>query len=228
MKITLCLVTWNEIDGCKHDVPLINKKAFDDIYAIDGGSKDGTREYLKKQKIPVYTQKKKGLNAAHILAVKKCKTEAIIFFHPKGTVPIADTLKFRKLFEEGYEFVVASRMIKGSKNEEDNYFFKPRKWLVLSLAIIISLLWRKEGHLVWDVLHGFRGMTVKTFEKINPEKTQPTIDIDGVITSYKKKIKRIEFPTKEKPRIGGKTHFKTIPFGLKILKYLFKEIFFQD
>ena len=46
MKFALCLITWNEIDGVKHDVPLIDRSKFDQIYCIDGGSTDGTVEYL--------------------------------------------------------------------------------------------------------------------------------------------------------------------------------------
>ena len=168
MKIALCLITWNELDGCKHDVPLIKKNAFNEVFAIDGGSKDGTIEYLRKNKIPVHIQSKKGLNAAHILGVEKCKSDAIIFFHPKGTVPVSDTLKFHKFFEKGYQFIVASRMMKGGKNEDDDSFIKLRKWLVLSLGGLLSLLWRKKGNVIWDVLHGFRGMTLETFKKTNP------------------------------------------------------------
>lgn len=228
MKITLCILTLNELEGCKHDIPLIKREAFEEIYAIDGNSKDGTIKYLRQQKIPVHTQIKKGLNAAHALAVKKCKTDAIIFFHPKATVPVSDTLKFRKFFKQGYELIVASRIVKGGINEEDNNIIKPRKWLVIVLASISSFIWRKGGNPIWDVLHGFRGITVKAFSKINPPEIGATIDIAGVIGSYKKNLKRIEFPTKEKPRQSGETHFKTIPFGVEISKYLLKSIFKQS
>ena len=29
MRIALCLITWNEIDGVNHDVPLIDRSKFD-------------------------------------------------------------------------------------------------------------------------------------------------------------------------------------------------------
>lgn len=228
MKITLCLLTFNELVGCKHDVPLIQRNKFDEIYAIDGGSKDGTQEYLKKEGIPVYIQPKKGLNAACCYAIEKCKTDAIIFFHPKGTIPVDDTLKFKKFFEEGYEFIVASRNMKASKNEEDNKILKPRKWFVTCLASFASILYKKEGDTIWDVLHGFRAITVKAFKKINPVDYGLSIDIEMVIRSYKKRIKRIEFPTKESPRLAGETHFKAIPTGIKLLKYLYREFKRKD
>jgi len=223
MKISLCLITLNELEGCKKDIPLINKNCFEQIYAIDGGSSDGTIQYLRKQNIPVYIQKQKGLNAAHLYAVKKCKSDAIIFFHPKGTIPVKDTLKFRKFLQQGYDLVVASRMIKGARNEEDDKIIKPRKWFTLGVAYISAMLWKKEGNTIWDILHGVRGINIKTFKMIDLPVEGITIDINTVVGTYKNKIKRIEFPTKEMPRISGETHFKPIPTGIQILKYIFKE-----
>ena len=58
-QISLCLIIKNEIDGCKHDIPLLSLNKFDEIFAIDGGSTDGTIEFLREKKIKVFKQKKK-------------------------------------------------------------------------------------------------------------------------------------------------------------------------
>ena len=115
MKISLCLLTMNEVVGCKNDVPQINRELFDEVYAIDAGSTDGTIEYLQSQKIPVHIQPQKGLNAACVYAFEKCTTDAVIFFHPKGSISVSDTEKFRSFFEQGYELIIASRNIEGGK-----------------------------------------------------------------------------------------------------------------
>ena len=225
MKIALCFITWNEIDGVKHDIPLINRTMFEQIYCIDGGSTDGTVEFLESQGIPVYKQTAKGLNQACIDGCNRCECDAFVFFHPKGTIPVEDTYKFREFFEQGYEFVVASRMMKESLNEEDSQVFKPRKWFVLGLGFMAKLFFKREGNTIWDTLHGFRGMTVAAFKKLKISNFPVSIDIEMVCRSYKFKIKRIEFPTKESPRIAGETHFKAWPTGKKILKYFIWEIF---
>ena len=224
MTVALCLLTWNELEGCKHDIPLIDRTKFDEIYCIDGGSTDGTVEYLTEQGIVVYPQTAKGLNQACKDGAEKCTCDAFVFFHPKGSIPIEDTYKFRKYFEEGYDLVVGSRMLKESRNEEDGKFLKPRKWFVLGLGLLSAMLFKKEGNRIKDVLHGFRGMKKESFLALNISDFSPSVDIEMVSRSYKFKMKRIEFPTKEQERIAGSTHFKAIPTGKKLLKYIFWEI----
>lgn len=228
MTIGLCLLTWNEIEGCKHDVPLIDRNKFDQIYCIDGGSTDGTSEYLTSQGIEVYQQSKKGYNYACKDAALRCKCTAFIIFHPKGSVPVEDTYKFRFLFEQGYEFIIASRMMKGAHNEEDDKIIKLRKWFVLGLGLVAKMFYKREGNTVWDVLHGFRGITVEAFNKMNISNFPMSFDIETCCRAYKFKIKRIEFPTYEKARIAGCTHFKAISSGWNFIKYVLWEFIRKD
>lgn len=224
MRIALCLLTWNEIDGVKHDIPQIDRAKFEQIYCIDGGSTDGTVEYLESQGIRVYQQTAKGINQACLDGVEHCECDAFVFFHPKGTIPIERIYQFRKFYEEGYEFVVGSRMMKGAHNEEDERFLKPRKWFVLGTGLLAMILFKREGNTVWDTLHGFRGMTTEAFKRISISNFDRSIDIEMVCRSYKYHLKRIEFPTQERPRIGGQTHFKAVSSGWQVLKYIAWEI----
>lgn len=224
MTVALCLITWNELEGCRHDIPLIDRTKFDEIYCIDGGSTDGTVEYLTEQGIPVYRQTAKGLNQACKDGAEKCTCDAFVFFHPKGSIPVEDTYKFRKYFEEGYDLVIGSRMLKESRNEEDGRLLKPRKWFVLGLGMLSAILFRREGNRIKDVLHGFRGMKKDKFLALDISDFNPSVDIEMVSRSYKLRMKRIEFPTQERERIAGTTHFKAIPTGKKLLKYMFWEI----
>ena len=122
MKLSLCLLTWNELNGCKLVLPKIPKKEFAEIFCIDAGSNDGTQDYLRKKGIPVYQQPKKGLNVACVFAFTKCKQDALIFFHPKGSISPKELKKFKFYFKNGHDLVVASRNIPGGKNEEDDFF----------------------------------------------------------------------------------------------------------
>jgi glycosyltransferase involved in cell wall biosynthesis len=224
MRISLCLIVWNELESCRLDVPRLPRDAFEEIFAVDGGSTDGTVEYLQSQGIVVYTQPHVGLNVAYVHANAMAHCEAVVVFFPKATTPVEDLRKFRPLFDEGYELIVASRQISGSVNEEDAGLWRPRKWSVLGLAVLAAILWRREGHWVRDVLHGFKGWSREAFTRMEILDHGLSIDVEMVVRAYKLRIKRAEFPSAEKSRNYGVTHFKFWPTGKKLLAYLWFEI----
>jgi glycosyltransferase involved in cell wall biosynthesis len=225
MSVSLCLIVWNELEGCKKDVPLIPRECFDEIYAVDGGSTDGTIEYLESQSIKVFPQSKRGLNVAYIDASNNSKCDNVVVFFPKGTIDPAFLKDFIPKIEENYELIVASRNMKGGRNEEDEHLFRPRKWFVTSLALCAMILWKREGKPIWDVLHGIKAFNNKAFKKMDILDYGVSIDIEMVARAYKKRIPRCEIPVQEFAREYGETHFKAFATGKKLLKYMLFEIF---
>ena len=228
MKISLCLIVWNELQGCQTDVPKLPIDEFDEVFAVDGGSSDGTVEYLESQGISVHRQPKKGLNAAYVHANDIASGDAVVVYFAKGTLPTDDLRKFRPLFEKGNELIIASRQLPGSVNEEDSHLFRPRKWAVMGLAGAAALVWRREGAWVRDVLHGFKGWKRSAFTQMKVLDTGLSIDIEMVVRAYKLRIPRIEFPTIEISRAYGETHFKIWPTGKRLLSYLWFELKRKD
>ena len=224
MRLTLCLLTWNELAGCENDVPHLPLDEFDEVYAIDGGSKDGTIEYLRGRGITVHPQDRPTYNGAYLCAFRHCTTDALVFFHPKGSIDPASVLAFRPLFEQGADLVIASRIGPGARNEEDDHFLKHRKWFVMGLGLLISLLWRRSGTHVWDVLHGFRGMRKDAFFAIDPLPAGVSIDLEMVARAYRQRMRIATYPVEERPRLGGSTHFKAWPTGKRLLKYVWSEL----
>jgi glycosyltransferase involved in cell wall biosynthesis len=223
MRISLCLIVWNELQGCQNDVPKLPLDAFDEVFAVDGGSSDGTEAYLESCGIPVHAQPKRGLNAAYVHANEVATGDAVVVFFPKGTLPASDLLRFRQLFDQGNHLVIASRQMKGAINEEDSELLRPRKWAVRGLALFAAVIWRREGYLVLDVLHGVKGWTKSAFKQMKILDHGLSIDIEMVVRAYKLRLERAEFPTSEFSRDYGETHFKIWPTGKRLLAYLWYE-----
>lgn len=224
MKISLCLIVWNEFEGCEFDVPLLPRDNFYEIFAVDGGSTDGTVEYLEAQGIPVYKQPVKSLNAAYHHAVHQCTGDYLVVFFPKGTIDPACVRVIAQTLEKNKDLVIASRNIKGGKNEEDDQWVRPRKWGVLILAIFSALIWRREGPWIHDVLHGVKGFSIASFRQMNISTLGVSIDLEMVIRSYRLKQSRMEIPVIESSQVAGDTHFKILPTAKRLAVFLCKEL----
>lgn len=223
MTISLALLVRNEVSGCRIDVPNLPRGHFDEVYAIDGGSTDGTVEVLESAGIPVYRQPRPSLNYAYHHAVEKSKCDATVVFFPKGTIPPEQLLRCRPLLESGNDLVIASRMIPGSHNEEDDRIIRVRKWGVLALSLVCSMLWNTEGNRIHDVLHGVKGFENSAFRAMQVSQIGVTVDLEMVVRAYRKHIRRCEFPVTETARQHGASSFPIFKTGKKLLMFLLSE-----
>lgn len=157
--VTLVLVVRNEEVGIREVLPRIPLSIFEECIAIDGHSTDQTIPLLEGAGIRCYTQKEPGLGAAMLEARRYVKTPAFIFFHPDGNEDPGDLSKMVELLSSGARFVVASRMIAGARNEEDDRVLKYRKWANCGLAFLANLFFASNGNRTTDITNGFRGLT---------------------------------------------------------------------
>src|SRR3989339_980245 len=228
MKIVLCMLVRNELPCLKILLPQIPKTGkdvgYDEVVAIDGMSTDGTVEFLKTNGVLVIEQERKGRGDAFHEAFAKVDADAYIFFSPDGNEAIDDLKKFRPLLEEKIDLVIATRMVKGAVNEEDDKIFKWRKWAIFSFNFLAIFFFRKTSHYVTDSINGYRAITKKAADLLNLDARGYTIEYQMTIRALRMGLKITEFPNKEGHRLLGKTRAPSIPTGLAFLKCFFKEL----
>lgn len=222
VQTTLIILTRNEIEGIKTLVKKIPFEAVDEFFAVDYKSTDGTLEFFKKQGIPVIRQKRPGRGHAFLLSLRKAKGKYLIFFSPDGNENPADIPQIISLLKDGNNLVIASRFLKGSRNEEDDQIFKFRKWANQGFSLLARFLW---GGKVSDTINGYRGISKEVFEKLHLDSTGYALEYQMTIRALKLKMKIAEIPTIEGNRIGGTGGSPAIPTGLKFVALLLREIY---
>lgn len=220
-SIALCLLTWNELHGCQQAVPNLPSDLFSQIFALDGGSTDGTIEYLQKQGIEVVRQQVRSYNAAYIEAIAHYAGDGIVFYHPKGTVDEASLPLIVDELTAGADFVVASRMLPTSTNEEDDQLIRHRKWFGQGLALAASFRWNRSGMpRLTDPLHGYRGCSRAFTDSLILRPSGVTADLEMVRHAYVTRARVSEIPVDESEREVGGTHFPAWKTGRALLRYL--------
>lgn len=227
-KTALVMLTFNEIDGVRALLPFLKDKqalGVSEVMAVDGGSTDGTLEEYAKYGIPVHQQTSRGRGEAMRLATQNEQFDYLIFFSPDGNENWQDIIRFQSYFAQGYDLVIASRMMKGARNEEDDHLFKWRKWANNIFNFFANFFFREEGPYITDSINGFRGMRRNLINELRLDAIGYTIEYQMTIRSFKRKLKIAEFATYEGNRIGGETKAPSIPTGLKFLQLLWRELF---
>ena len=223
MTIALCLLVWNEAHGCQVELPKINFSHFDQVFAIDGGSTDGTIEILENAGIEVCLQRRSSYNAAYIEALEFFDTDSVVLYHPKGTIDPSSLSVMADFLNQGNDLVIASRMMPGAVNEEDDQIIRHRKWFGEGLALASSLRWnRNKAQRITDPLHGYRGCSRNFSDSLTLRPNGVTADLEMVQHAYKIGAKVAEFPIQESVRAEGSTHFPAYKTGKQLIKFLIR------
>ena len=215
----LFISTRNEIRGITALLPRIPVREFDECYALDGGSTDGTVEFFQKHGIEVVTGVKKGEIFNTGADLTKC--EDLVFFAPDGNEDPEDILRLLGGLREGHDMVIASRFMPTSRNEEDGKLLPLRAWANQAFTLLVHLRW--GGHLT-DTINGFRAVKRRCVLEMNLEPTGFDIEFQMSIRGRKLGYSIVEIPTREGDRIGGESTAYSIPTGMLMLKRYLKEL----
>ncbi len=220
----LVIMSYNEIEGLTALLPKFKTAAFNRVFAVDGGSGDGSVGLLEKNKIPVIGQSKGGRGEAFVIAADQSKADYLLFFGPDGNEEPEDFPRFLEIIEkETPDIVIASRMMKGSWNEEDIKLFKWRKWANNAFNLAANILFRRQGPFITDSINGYRAVRRELIAELGLDQPGFAIEYQMTMRALGARKKIVEFPTREGERIGGESGAGSIATGLLFIKVLLSE-----
>jgi glycosyltransferase involved in cell wall biosynthesis len=220
VKSALFISTLNEIEGLTALAKSISFNAFDECYALDGGSTDGTISFYEEHGIPVTQNVKKGEIFNVGASLTTC--DELVFFAPDGNEDPDDLVPLLEKLREGYDMVIASRFLEGARNEEDSQIFKWRKWANQVFTQLVRLRWGGE---ITDTINGYRAVRRAALLAMNLEPTGFDIEFQMSIRALKLGMKIAELPTQEGGRIGGESTAYSFHTGWMMLNRLVRESF---
>ncbi len=224
MTRSLVLLTWDEIDGVRQLIPQLPPGCADELIAVDGGSTDGTREFLTAHHIRIFDQTRRGRGEAFRVGVANTTGDHLVFYSPDGNEALADIPRLFAALEAGADMAIASRFLPGAANEEDRAALPLRKWVNQAFTLLANLIWNRGRPFVTDTINGFRGLRRGAFVAYAPQSLGYTIEYELTLRAMRARAKIVEIPTHEGQRIGGATKGASWPTGVAFLRFFLKEL----
>jgi len=234
LTFALWLPVLNEIEALKTVLPQIDKSLFDEIFAIDGGSTDGTIEFCKEHGLTVLDQpnKKNGLTDAEDFAYQNTKSDIVIFFTPDGNALTEMLAPLCEKMREGYDMIIVSRYKDGAKSYDDTLITgfgnKMFTWLVNVIF---------KGNYT-DVLVGYRGYKMSAIEKMKLYNStnehwlrkrffnMNSWELGASIRAAMLRLKVTELSGNEPARIGGRSKLSIIKNGIGSVLQILHDLFY--
>jgi len=220
LKVTLLLPTLNEIEAVSVVVPQIRKDWADEFICIDGGSTDGTVDFMQRHGFHVHSQTGRGFGQGMRQGMEIASGEIVVEFMPDGNSVAADIPRIIEKVREGYDLVIASRYAPGAQSDDDDWLTGIGNWMFT--AIVNVLFWTSYS----DVLTGFRAYRRSKFLQLQMDTPGLSWPAQSCMRAARAHLKTVDVPADEPPRIGGQRKMKPFKTGMEISLLILKDFFF--
>lgn len=232
MRTTLLALTLNEIDGVKAVLPQIDRRAFDQILIVDGGSTDGTVEWCRDNGYQVFVQNRRGIRFAYLEVLPLLIGDVVLTMSPDGNCAPSQIPKILAKMRDGYDLVIGSRYLAEARSEDDDLVTGFGNWLFTRTVNLLH-----GGHYT-DAMVIFRAFTRALIRELDldredsyrlPERLFGTVISWEPLMSVRalKAGKRIaEVGVGEPPRIGGHRKLQLLRWGAAYYFQFWRELWY--
>lgn len=220
MNKTLIIFTRNEIEGVKQIFNLIPMHLFDEVFAMDGQSTDGTVEFLEERGVKVYRQRELGRVNALREAMQIAQGDAIVFLSSDGNEDPRDIPKLLELIESN-DMVLASRFLPNARSDDSDDPLLLRRSFSIIVTKLVNFIWRTD---LADALNGLRAIRRSLWEKTEISPGYHTAEFQLTVQAAKLGSKIAEIPTIEGLRVGHVRYASTFRIAFSLFKVFLREL----
>lgn len=220
MRKTLIIFTRNEMAGIRSIYPKIPLDLFDEIFAIDGHSTDGTIQFLESVGVPVRAQKRMGRVNATIEAMEHASGDTIVFLSADGNEDPRDIPRLLAALN-GNDLALTSRFMRGGRTDDTDDPLRFRRAMSIILAKLVSLAW---GVQVTDATNGLRAVKRSLWERAKIRPGYHSAELQLVIRAARMRARVAEIPTVEGQRVGHIRYASTVRMAVSLLKVFVREL----
>lgn len=221
--VAIFLPVLNEITALKEILPRIRPEWYDELIIVDGGSSDGTIEYLEKSGYPYIRQGDLGLAESYCEGFLGSHSDYFITFQPDGNCIPELIPGLLDHLQKGYDIVFVSRFLPPAKSLDDTWVtaFGNRMF-----TWIVNMLF---GGNFTDCLGGFRAykreavLRMGLHEQLKEHwirrkySLMSTWEVGACIRAAKLKLNVLEIPGDEPPRIAGTSKLRIFRNGMLVV-----------
>jgi dolichol-phosphate mannosyltransferase len=215
--LSLLLPALNEAENLDRVLPELKKALAalgptNEIIVVDGGSKDGTQEIVRKHGVRLVTQKLPGFGGAYRAGFEHARGEYVLTLDADGSHDPAFLKDLWAARDEG-DIVIASRYVEGGAAE------MPAWRLALSRILNVSF-GRSLSLPVHDLSSGFRLYRAAVLREVDLKATDFDVLEEILIRALAAGYRVHEVPFRYRARVAGRSHARLFKFALSYLRTL--------
>lgn len=234
MKVTLLLMTLNEIDGMKAVLPKIDRRWCDQMIVVDGGSTDGTVQWARGQGLEVVEQDRRGIRNGYKQVWPHIQGDCVITFSPDGNSLAEAIPQLIAKMQGGYDMVIASRYLGDARSEDDDVVTSFGNWLFTKTVNVLF------GGNYTDVMVMLRAYRRDLIYALGLDKDDDFTFVERLfgtgygclswepllsVLALKHKYRVAEIPASEPQRIGGERKLRVLRWGGACYMQFLREFF---
>lgn len=229
-RISIIVPARNEAKNLEIVLPLL--PPVHEVILIDGNSVDGTAEVAKRvlPSIDVIHQTRKGKGNALVCGFERATGDIIVMFDADGSADAAEIPRFVDALIAGADVAKGSRFMPGGSSEDITFHRNlGNKFLNLTTNVLL-------GTRYTDLCYGYNAF----WRRIVPALDLPAVDIPGAEGEMvwgdgfeietllncriaENRLKIVEVPSVELPRIHGESNLNAVKDGLRVLRTVLDE-----